>query len=279
MPLVTIEQLWIYPVKSLTGIPLTSATLLPTGLAGDREWMLVDADGLFLSQRKLPLMATIRTELRDGGLVLSSQGNGEMFVPRPEGETRPVKIWKSTCDAHVANTAASEWLKQALATDSDLQLVYFDKRTSRPTDPQRFGPYHTYFSDGAPYLSANLASLQALNQHLLMAQTRPVDIQRFRPNLVLSGLPAFAEHAYAYLRSAGGGVQLGLKDHCQRCSVITVDQSTGIASPTQHPFAALAELNSMPGKPKAPAFGVNTVLMEGEGQEIRCGDQWQASVV
>jgi uncharacterized protein YcbX len=277
--MVTIEQLWIYPVKSLTGIPLTSATLLTTGLAGDREWMLVDADGLFLSQRKLPRMATIRTELRDGGLVLSSQGNGEIVIAQPNGETRPVKVWKSICDAFVASEEASEWLKQALATDAELHLVHFDKGRSRPTDPQRFGPYHTYFSDGAPYLSANLASLQALNQHLLMTQTAPVDIQRFRPNLVLSGLPAFAEHTYAYLRSTGGGAQLGLKDHCQRCSVITVDQSTGVASPTQHPFAALAELNSMPGKPKAPVFGVNTVLMDGEGWEIRCGDQWQASVV
>ncbi len=280
MPLVTVEQLWVYPVKSLTGIPLTSATLLPTGLAGDREWMLVDADGVFLSQRKLPRMATIRTELRDGGIVLSSQGNGEIFIDRPDGETRPVKIWKSTCDGVVADSSASEWLQQALATEVPVQLVYFDKRnSSRPTDPQRFGPYHTYFSDGAPYLAANLASLQALNQHLLMAQTTPVDIQRFRPNLVLSGLPPFAEHQYSYLRPIQGDAVLGLKDPCQRCSVITVDQSTGIASPTQHPFAALAELNSMPNKPKAPAFGVNTVLMAGEGWEIRCGDQWQASTV
>lgn len=279
MPLVTIEQLWIYPVKSLTGIPLTSATLLPTGLAGDREWMLVDADGLFLSQRKLPRMATIRTELRDGGLVLSSQGHGEIFIAHPDGETRTVKIWKSTCHAFVANSEATEWLQQALATDMPIQLVYFDRRSSRPTDPQRFGPYHTYFSDGAPYLCANLASLQALNQHLLMTQTTPVDIQRFRPNLVVSGLPPFAEHNYSYLRSTDGDAELALKDPCQRCSVITVDQSTGIASPTQHPFAALAELNSMPDKSKAPAFGVNTVLTAGEGKEIRCGEQWQASVV
>ncbi|MCR6650818.1 MAG: MOSC domain-containing protein [Cellvibrionaceae bacterium] len=99
---------------------------------------------------------------------------------------------------------------------------------------------------------------------------------RFRPNVVFSGLPAFAEHQYQSLRSENGDTVLGLKDHCQRCAVITVDQKTGIASPTQHPFAALAQLNSMPGKPKAPVFGVNTVLVAGNGSEIRCGDQWQA---
>lgn len=279
MPLVTIEQLWIYPVKSLTGVPVTSATLLPSGLVGDREWMLVDADGSFLTQRKLPRMAAIRTDLREDGLVLNSRGNGEVFVPLPDGETRKVKVWKSVCDAFVAEKEASDWLKQALSTTEDLRLVYFDKRTPRPTDAERFGPYHTYFSDGAPYLSANLASLQALNQHLLMKQTTPVDIQRFRPNLVLSGLPPFAEHNFALLRSTRNAASLGLKDHCQRCSVITVDQSTGIPSPNQHPFAALAELNSMPSKPKAPAFGVNTVLLEGEGLDIRCGDQWLASAV
>lgn len=277
MPLVTIEQLWIYPVKSLAGIPLTSATLLSTGLAGDREWMLVDAEGLFLSQRKIPRMATIRTELRDGGLVLRSPGHGEILVAAPDGETRPVKVWKSVCEAFVARAEVSDWLKQALAIDTDLHLVYFNKRTFRPIDPQRFGPYHTYFADSAPYLSANLASMQALNQHLLTTRIAPVDMRRFRPSVVFSGLPPFAEHHYASLHSADGEARLGLKDHCQRCSVITVDQDSGVASSAQHPFAALAELNSMPGKPKAPVFGVNTVLMAGEGMGIRCGDQWQAS--
>jgi uncharacterized protein YcbX len=276
MSLVTIEQLWIYPVKSLTGIPLHSATLLSSGLEGDREWMLVDADGLFLSQRKLPRMATIRTELRDGELVLSRPGDGEVLVPTPEGDPCTVKVWNSICSAYVASDHVNEWLQQALAITSTIRLVRFDKRVPRPTNPDRFGPYHTYFSDGAPYLSANLASLQALNQHLILAHTIPVDIQRFRPNLVFSGMPAFAEHEFQYLRAAGGEAILGLKDHSQRCSIITVDQNTGIASATQHPFAELAQLNSMPGKPKAPAFGVNTVLLSGDGSPIRCGDQWQA---
>lgn len=277
MPLVTIEQLWIYPVKSFAGIPLNSATLLPTGLAGDREWMLVDAEGLFLSQRKLPSMATIRTELRDGGLVLSKSGHGEILVAPPNGDTRPVTVWKSQCEAFVASAEVSAWLKQALAINKDLSLVYFDKRSFRPIDPERFGPYHTYFADGAPYLSANFASLHALNQHLSTTQIDPVDIRRFRPSLVFSGLPPFAEHRYTSLHSIDGEARLGLRDHCQRCSVITVNQDTGIASPAQHPFAALAQLNSMPGKPKAPVFGVNSVLVAGEGREIRCGDQWQAS--
>lgn len=276
MPVVTIEQLWIYPVKSLAGIPLTSATLLPSGLAGDREWMLIDTDGIFLSQRKLPRMATICTELRKGELVLSRAGDGVMSVPAPTGEPCPVKVWNSFCSAHIASAEVNQWLQQALATDQQVRLVHFDKTVPRPTNPDRFGPYHTYFSDGAPYLCANLASLSALNEHLAQAGTPVVDMLRFRPNVVFSGLPAFAEHQYQSLRSENGDTVLGLKDHCQRCAVITVDQKTGIASPTQHPFAALAQLNSMPGKPKAPVFGVNTVLVAGNGSEIRCGDQWQA---
>ncbi len=274
---VTIEQLWIYPVKALAGIPLASATLLPTGLAGDREWMLVDADGLFMSQRKLPSMATIGTALRDGRLVLSKQGHGDIVVAPPNGDTRSVKVWKSVCEAFVADAEVNDWLKQALAINTDVQLVYFDKRTVRAVDRERFGPYHTYFSDGAPYLVANLASFNALNQHLQASQLAPVDIRRFRPSVVLSGLSPFAEHTYTALHATASEAQLGLRDHCQRCSVITVDQDTGIASPAQHPFAALAQLNSMPGKPKSPVFGVNTVLVAGEGVEIRCGDQWQAS--
>lgn len=274
MPPVIIEQIWIYPVKSLAGISLQSATLLPTGLAGDREWMLVDSDGVFLSQRKLPRMATIRPELQNGELVLSHQRDGEVVVSPTDGEPRPVKVWNSMCSGYPARPEVNKWLQQALATDMDLQLVYFDKRQPRPTNPERFGPYHTYFSDGAPYLCANLESLRALNQHLMLAGTASVDMRRFRPNLVLSGLPPFAEHEVQSLRAAAGNAVLGLKDHCQRCAIMTVDQSTGVPSPDQHPLMALAQVNSMPGKPKAPAFGVNSVLLAGEGQEIRCGDQW-----
>lgn len=270
---VIIEELWIYPVKSLAGISVNSATLTHAGLAGDREWMIVDAQGMFMSQRKLPRMATIKTELRDGQLVLSRRGDGEIQVREPAGDTETVKVWNSVCKGFVADADVNAWLQQALALVGSIKLVYFDKREPRPTDAERFGPYHTHFADGSPYLLASEASLQALNAHLQRSNIAEVDILRFRPNIVFSGLPAFAEHGYSELQIPAIGAQIGLKDYCQRCSVITVDQATGIPSPHQHPFQSLAEINGMPTKPKAPAFGVNSVLVAGAEARLSCGDK------
>jgi uncharacterized protein YcbX len=274
MATVTIEQLWIYPVKSLAGISLTSATLKTAGLARDREWMIVDGDGLFLSQRKLPRMATIKTEFQNGQLTLLHKRTGELPLTPPDGDARPVQVQGSHCFGFAAPKEASQWLQQALEIDDALQLVYFDKSRQRPTHPERFGPYHTYFSDGAPFLVANQASLKSLNKQLLLEGKATVDVRRFRPNIVISGLEAFAEHHCRQLRHPASGSTLALKDHCKRCSIITVDPNTGTASPDQHPFLSLAQINGMPDKPKAPAFGVNTVLTEGAGSEIRCGDEW-----
>jgi uncharacterized protein YcbX len=269
---VTIEQLWIYPVKSLAGIQLSSTELGVAGLKGDREWMIVDDKGVFLTQRKLPRMATIKTALRGDQLILSCKGDGDIALTPPAGDSEPVQVWSSHCRGLAADAEINRWICQAIGVDK-AKLVYFDKRQPRPVDPERFGPYHTHFADGSPYLVTNLASLQALNLHLLQSNIPPVNILRFRSNIVISGLPAFAEHNTQVLRK--GSAVIALKDRCQRCSVITVDQRTGIPSPEQYPFQALAQINGMPDKPKAPVFGVNSVLTDGAGTTIRCGEQWE----
>lgn len=274
---VTIEQLWVYPVKSLAGIPLNVSVLQTTGLANDREWMIVDGNGRFVTQRQLPQLATIKTALREDELFLSHARAGEIAVPQPTGESVSVKVWRDDCRAFAAAEHINQWLQEALGHKQPLSLVCFDKRQPRPTNPERFGDFHTFFSDGAPFLVANIASLRALNERLLLDHQTPVDIRRFRPSIVVSGLPAFAEHHCRYLRRPDSDAVLGLKDHCQRCSVITVDQSTGVPSSDTQPFKTLAQINSMPGNPKAPAFGVNSVLTAGAGSEIRCGEQWMAA--
>src|SRR5688572_13292605 len=93
----TIEQLWIYPVKSLAGISVLTATLETAGLAGDREWMIVDGDGLFLSQRKLPRLATIKTEFQNGQITLLHPRSGELPLTPPDGDAQPVQVQGANC--------------------------------------------------------------------------------------------------------------------------------------------------------------------------------------
>lgn len=275
MTSVLISALWLYPIKSLAGIEVHSATLTQAGLRGDREWMIVDEDGLFVSQRKLPYLATIHPSYTSAGTLQLSDANASRIdVPEPEGDTIQVRIWRDECAGIPASPHINQWLTTAARSPAPLTLVRFDKHSPRPVDQQRFGLFTTHFADAAPLLVANEASLQALNAHLQAQAHLPVDMRRFRPNIVIDGLPPFAEHQHK--RMCGEAyIEIALKDHCQRCSIITIDQTTGEPSRDASPFKQLAQLNSMPGKAKAPAFGVNSVLTAGEGQRVRCGDRFE----
>jgi uncharacterized protein len=268
---ITIEQLWIYPVKSLAGICVTSAQLKTAGLKGDREWMVVDANGHFITQRQEPKLACIQALFIEEKIVLHHPLTGNMPLTSHENLSVPVKIFKDECWGFYAHQDVNLWLRETLKTTEEYSLVYFDKQQIRKTNAERFGDFYTYFSDGAPYLVVNLASLDALNNKLTHEGLPKAEIQRFRPNIVISGLPAFAEHSVTQIKHANGSI-LGLKDHCKRCSVITVDPQTGERSPDIFPFTTLTQLNSMPDNVKAPAFGVNTVLLTGERNVIACGE-------
>ncbi len=76
-----IAALTVYPVKACAGIAMSHAPLSREGLAHDREWMIVDAQGRFVSQREQPALARIAVALNDDGLALSASGHGSLRVP------------------------------------------------------------------------------------------------------------------------------------------------------------------------------------------------------
>ena len=96
-------------------------------------------------------------------------------------------------------------------------------------------------------------------------------MNRFRPNIVVGGIQAFAEHVVADLAAARYGI--GLRRPCERCVVTTIDQLTAIPDPEHQPFRTLRDLNPVEGRPRAPAFGQNAVLTHGAGEVIRVGDR------
>lgn len=270
-----ITELAIFPVKSLAGIRVAEIVATPLGLAGDREWMLVNAQGRFVTQRLLPQLALIQPELRDGQLSLSAPGMAPVFIPTltPDAPSLEVLVWKDSCRAQIAPTAINQWLTQAAKSAAPLQLVRLAPGFRRTANTERFGSgSHTQFADAAPFLVAHQASLDALNARLIAAGEVPVDMRRFRANLIVeSEAPAFSEHGWSQL-TLGEGLSLGLKDHCKRCSMITVDPDRGEFSANTAPFTQLTQLNAMPDNPKAPAFGVNAVLNTGAGVRLRLGD-------
>ena len=275
MPRITLDSLHIYPVKSLKGLNVPQTRATTDGLLHDREWMVVNENGRFVTQRQLPELGQISARLTQGVLALSHPTKGKIEIPANNaGQIAPVSVWKDECEGVLTNACVGQWLTKTCGSASPLQLVQFAPQFKRPPQQQRFGKHSALFADAAPYLLASTASLKALNERLKTYGEPTVEMIRFRPNLVFSGLPAFAEHTITTLQHEPSGAWFELVDHCQRCSIITIDPATAIPHRAQSPFKTLASLNPMPNNAKAPAFGVNSVLKEAspEGVVIKVGD-------
>ncbi len=277
--MLTIRSLHTYPVKSLQGINLSEAHLTTQGLAFDRQWMLVDAAGKFVTQRQIPLLASISVRLTAESLVLEDAGLPPLTISLAQvPETRcEVTVWRDTCSGCDEGEAASRWLTQAVGQwqGSDLRLVRFAPEGVRPVDPTYLDgdSADTAFSDGYPFLIVSEASLAAVNVQLLANGAEAVPMARFRPNIVVSGMSAFGENACKTLTATDASYRFALRKPCQRCKTTTVDQRTGLIANPKEPLRTLTAMNPFP---QAGAyFGQNATLTTGNGVVIKVGEQVQ----
>ncbi|MGC9671005.1 MOSC domain-containing protein [Planosporangium sp. 12N6] len=238
----------------------------PWGLAGDRRWLVVDPDGTFVTQRAVPRLALVRPHPGDGGgLVLRAPGVADLEVPAPTGnDLMPVTVWRDTVDAAPAGPAADDWLTAVL--DRKVRLVHLDDPTRRAPSP-KYAQAHdrVSFADGYPLLLANAASLDGLNDWLVEAGDEPVPMTRFRPNVVVTGAPAWAEDDWLGRRVRIGGVTFRAVKPCGRCVVTTIDQET--AERTGQPLRMLGRRRRFEA---GLLFGLN-LIPDGVGS-ITVGD-------
>lgn len=258
-----VAGLFHYPVKSLRGIAVETLHLGTRGPLHDREWMLVDPNGRFLSQRSTPLMATLTAGLTSDTLRLSDDSGATLGVPRENGGTSlDVTVWRDTVSSIDCGDAAAAWLEARL--HQPCRLVRMTGSTSRPLDP-KFSPRpdaQTGFADGYPVLLTNSSSLDALNRELPHA----LGMERFRPNVVITGAPEWAEDEWRVVQT--GAVTFDLVKPCARCAVITTDQRSGEKPDGATPLTVLAASRTLP--PFGAIFGQNAVH-RGDGT-LRLGD-------
>lgn len=239
---ITLTGLFIYPIKSLSGISVPEAEITSRGLQYDRRWLLVDGRNRFLTQREHPQLALLAVEPAYNGFLLRHRRRPELlplYVPfeAASDKTSFVTIWDDMVFAQRGTPDADQWLSEALGLAC--HLVHMSDMARREVEPDKpeLNPAGTLvsFADGYPYLLASEEALAYLNTQL----AEPVPMNRFRPNLVVAGLPTpDADDAWRNFQIAG--LPFRAVRGCGRCVMTTIDQATSQKSPLGEPLRTLA---------------------------------------
>jgi len=255
----SLAAIHVYPVKSARGIELTAAEVGPTGFRHDRQWMVVDGDGNFITQRSDPRMCFMHTAIDGESLTLRVAGLEDVRVPLVPGagEVREVTVWNDRVRGLIAGAEVSAWLAEFLGAPHHLAFIaepevrQVDLSYGRPGD--RVG-----FADGYPFLLISEASLEELNRRLASRGQEPLPMNRFRPNLVVRDTLPFEEDDWADIGICD--VSFRVAKPCARCVVTTTNQETGQVG--KEPLKTLATFRRVNGK---VMFGQN-LIHDGRGR-------------
>jgi len=258
----TLSALHVFPVKSCAALAPREARVETRGLAHDRRWMIVDADGRFVTGREHARMPLIRVAPDAHGLVFDAPGMPRLRVatPAPDRPRRDVEVWGARVAALRADDAAGAWLGAFLG--QPLDLVHMDAAAQRAIDEKYAEPGdEVSFADGFPVLLISQAALDQLNGKL----AQPIPMLRFRPNLIVAGTAPHAEDGWTRIRV--GEVEFDVVKPCTRCVFTTVDAERGERDPGGEPLRTLITYRRTP---KGVTFGQN-LIPRGAGT-IRIGD-------
>jgi uncharacterized protein YcbX len=258
---ITLSAMNVYPIKSCAGVGVAEWEVDKFGLKHDRRWMVITAEGKFLTQREIPAMALIRPRIASIHLRVTAPDMPELVLPLEPQGGRPVatQVWDDALKVVAPDHKADEWFSRVMGMEC--QLVYMPESYVRPVDTT-FAPDggQASFADGFPFLLAGESSLEDLNRRLPKA----LPMNRFRPNLVVKGSEPWAEDDWASF-TVGGIAMQGVK-LCARCPVTTTEQSTGQRD-GQEPLRTLATFRK---RERGVMFGQN-VVHYGTGR-LKLGD-------
>ncbi|HEX6224658.1 MAG TPA: MOSC N-terminal beta barrel domain-containing protein [Chryseolinea sp.] len=255
-----LTQIWIYPVKSLGGISVTSAAVREKGLQYDRRLMLVDETGTAMTQRVFPKMALFKSSIDGGVLTINHLGDSLQLdlIKPPLSNPLEVTVWDDTVSAFEVDRPYSQWFSDRLA--SPCRLVYFPERHSRAVNPKYMvNEEQVSLADAYPFMIIGQSSLDDLNSRL----KEVVPMNRFRPNFVFTGGEPFAEDSWRNF-SIGSNRFVGVK-MCDRCVLTTVNQDTG-----EKGTEPLKTLSSYRKRENKVYFGQNLVALD--HQTVSVGD-------
>lgn len=273
-----VTNIFIYPIKSCQGISLSKAQITPKGLRDffqptiyDRQFMLVDEKGKFLTQRQYPSLATIKIKIEKNSLYLSSENKNIspfQLIPSQEKKQIKVKVWGDDTIAIDQGDEVANWFKNALKIDISCRLVQQCDDHIRIINPK----YSTQenqpvsFADGFPYLLTNTASLQELNQrleHKYLSSKFNVPMDRFRPNIVIETKYPFIEDTWQTISMED--IKFAVVKPCSRCIITTTNQKTGERNFQKEPFLTLSNFRN---RSEGIMFGQNLIAINDGTMDI-----------
>jgi hypothetical protein len=283
----SISQLNVYPIKSCAGIARDTVRLTAYGLEHDRNWMVIDGEGRFVTQRTHPRLALVQPALHGDTLVVGTPGMASLEIPVDPAalEGAPAiaaTVWGDTVAALDAGEAAARWFSECL--NERLRLVRFDPAQERIASRKWTGDAtaQVRFADGFPLLVLGSASLDDLNARLAGKGVDPIPLNRFRPNLVLSGIDAYEEDYTETLRIAAkqGEVELRIVKPCTRCPIPTVDQARGAPDPRwpAEPTETMSTYRADSRVGGGITFGQNAIIVGGAGDTLAVGQTVDAEL-
>lgn len=286
-----IARLFIYPVKSCAGVEVEQALLTESGLDLDRAWMVVDSDGMFVTQREEPRMALIRPQIKTEELVLRAPGMLALHLTIDAVEApTTVTVWQDTLAAWDMGAIAAQWLTDFLGRPC--RLARFDPDVERVADSAWTSGAKVLhqFADGFPLLVLSEASLEGLNERLASAGHASAQIERFRPNVVVSGMAAHDEDRIdsLWIRGEDEGksesdmppdinrdVHLQHVKPCARCAIPDIDPTNAAASHSVSDTLQVYRQDRRLGG--AVTFGMNAIVRGGTGHMLRVGQLVKAN--
>ncbi|MCW6035604.1 MOSC domain-containing protein [Spirulina subsalsa FACHB-351] len=266
-----VSELAIYPIKSCRGIALTQAQVLSKGFLWDREFMITNEQGQFLTQREFPQLATLGVTIDGERITLSGEAIAPLSVQTTnQGTSQEVQVWRDRTPAIDQGETVAQWLTQALALPFPVRLFRQSPHPLRIADPHYTGrtDQPVSFADAYPFLLTNTASLAELNRRLEATygnSSQQVPMARFRPNIVIHSDHPFLEDHWQTVQI--GALRFAVVKPCSRCLVTTTDQQTGQRNPLKEPLKTLNTFRNQGGQ---IMFGQNLIpLAEGR---IAVGD-------
>lgn len=255
-----LSQIYIYPVKSLGGITVDSAYADKRGLKYDRRYLLVDENGVFMTQRDFPQLALLKLSISENGFeVLNSKDNSHIIIPFESnlGENVSVAIWDDVCNSVIASQDLNNWFSNAI--DKKCSLVYMPDNENRIVEKKYINEEHIVsFADAYPFLIIGQSSLDDLNKRLETS----VPMNRFRPNFVFTGGNAYEEDNWRDFKI--GKVEFKAVKPCARCVITTTDQET--AKRNIEPLKTLSGYRTINNK---VMFGMNVVCNKPGNVSVR----------